>query len=203
MQREKERQRLMKEKYDAEARARKQERQAEMDRLEKQRQEDEEAVRLQAQREAAEAEAMHRQKEEQTAEQERGKRLQKAESQKVLQQREEEVRRAKLEEKERQIRLDEKARKTPSASPSTSPRRQEVGFGMFKRRRDDVLGIDVPMTQASPPQLTLDLDDREPDTIKPGGGGVVLNIDAPTSAVNAGDRVSTLQCMLAVNTNVC
>jgi hypothetical protein len=164
-----------------------------MDRAEQLHQEEEEAARLIAQREAEEAEALLRQKEESRAEQHRGKRLQKAESDKVHQQREDDIRKAKLEERERQAtlsKLEEKSRKPPSRSPPVSPpRRQEVGFGMFKRRKDDALGIEAPVQQSSPPRLPS-LGDREEETIRPGGGGVVLGIDAPNSAVNAGDRVS-------------
>jgi len=193
LQREKERQRQLKEKYEAEARAQKQAKQAELDRIERMRHEEEEAARLDAQREMEEAEALRRQREEQKAEQERGRRLQKAENQKVLQQREEGVRKAKLEEKERQAtlaKLEQKARKAPSSSPPVSPpRQQETGFGMFKRRKDEALGLDAPVQQPTAPQLSLNLGEEE--TIRPGGGGVVLGIDAPTSAVNAGDRVCT------------
>ena len=193
LQREKERQRQLKEKYEAEARAQKQAKQAELDRIERMRHEEEEAARLDAQREMEEAEALRRQREEQKAEQERGRRLQKAENQKVLQQREEGVRKAKVEEKERQAtlaKLEQKARKAPSSSPPVSPpRQQETGFGMFKRRKDEALGLDAPVQQPTAPQLSLNLGEEE--TIRPGGGGVVLGIDAPTSAVNAGDRVCT------------
>jgi hypothetical protein len=205
LQKERERQRQVKEQYDADARAKRQARQAEMDRAEQLRQE-EEAARLRAQREAEEAETVRRHQEELRAEQHRGKRLQKAESEKVHQQREDDVRRAKLEDRERQAALamlEEKSRKPPSRSPPVSPpRRQEVGFGMFKRRKDDVLGIDAPAQQSSPPQLSLSLGGHEEETIRPGGGGVVLNIDAPTSAVNAGDRVRTLHFVCKETTNI-
>jgi hypothetical protein len=133
--------------------------------------------------------------------------LQKAETQKVLQQREEGVRRAKAEEKERQAtlaKLEQKARKAPSSSPPVSPpRQQEIGFGMFKRRKDEALGLDAPTQQSAPPQLSLNFDSQEEETIRPGGGGVVLGIDAPTSAVNAGDRVCTLYVNHDRNTNMC
>ena len=205
LQREKERQRQLKERYEAEARAQKQAKQAELERIERTRHEEEEAARLETQREMEEAEALRRQREEQRAEQERGRRLQKAENQKVLQQREEGVRRAKLEEKERQAtlaKLEQKARKAPSSSPPVSPpRQQETGFGMFKRRKDEALGLDAPVQQPAPPQLSLNLGEEE--TIRPGGGGIVLGIDAPTSAVNAGDRVCTSFVKHEHTTNSC
>jgi hypothetical protein len=207
LQKEKERQRQLREQYEADARAKRQARQAEMDRAELLRQEVEEAERLKAQQEAEDAEALRRHNEQLRAEQHRGKRLQKAESEKVHQQREDEIRQAKLEERARQAtlaKLEEKSRKPPSASPPVSPpRRQEVGFGMFKRRKDDVLGIEAPVQQSSPPRLNLSLGDPEEDTIRPGGGGVVLGIDAPTSAVNAGDRVRNTQSVRVENANIC
>ncbi|CAO2647381.1 Nn.00g083030.m01.CDS01 [Neocucurbitaria sp. VM-36] len=194
MQRERERQRLLKEKYDAEARAAKEAKLAEIDRLERLRKEEEEVARLQAQQEAQEKEALRRQKEELRAEQERGKRLRKAETQRVLQQREEEVRKAKLEEKERKAKLEEKARHAATSSPPVSPPRHDAAFGLFKRRRDAGLTSEAPAKPSSPPRSSLSLDDREPETIRPGGGGAVLGIDAPTSAVNAGDRRVTVVC---------
>jgi hypothetical protein len=190
MQKERERQRLLKEKYEAEARAQREAKQAELDRLERLRQEEEEAALQQAQREAEEAEAMRRQKEEQKAEQERGKRLRKAETQKVIQQREEDARQAKRDESERIARReDERARRAPSSSPPVSPPRQHANHGLFKRRKDDGLSPEDAV-EARAPRISLHLEDRESETIRPGGGGAVLGIDAPTSAVNAGDRVS-------------
>lgn len=194
MQKERERQRLLKEKYDAEARAQREAKQAEIDRLERLRQEEEEAARLKIQQEAEEAEALRLQKEEQRAEQERGKRLRKAEAQQVLQQREEEARRAKLEEKARKTRLEERARQAQTSSPPVSPPRQDAAFGLFKRRKDDGLTAEAPVKSSSPPRLSLSFGDREAETIRPGGGGAVLGIDAPTSAVNAGDRRVTVVC---------
>ncbi|KAF2023642.1 hypothetical protein EK21DRAFT_105162 [Setomelanomma holmii] len=201
---ERERQRLLKEKYEAEARAKREEKQAELDRLERLRRDEEEAAALTAQQEAEEAEALRRQKEEQKAEQERGKRLRKAEAQKVLQQREEEARRARQEERERKAKqeerertarqLEERSRKPPSSSPPISPPRQDANFGLFKRRKDDGLTHDVQAETSRAPRLSLHLGDREPETIRPGGGGAVLGIDAPTSAVNAGDRRVTVVC---------
>jgi hypothetical protein len=196
MQKERERQRLLKEKYEAEARAQREAKQAELDRLERLRQEEEEAALQQAQREAEEVEAIRRQQEQQKAEQERGKRLRKAETQKVLQQREEEARQAKRDESERRARReDERARRAPSSSPPVSPPRQHANHGLFKRRKDDGLTPEDAV-EARAPRISLHLEDRESETIRPGGGGAVLGIDAPTSAVNAGDRVSLL--LLAV-----
>ncbi|KAH7079710.1 hypothetical protein FB567DRAFT_449909 [Paraphoma chrysanthemicola] len=196
---ERERQRLLKEKYEAEARAKREAKQAEIDRLEQLRLEEEEATARRLQQEAEEAEELQRQKQEQKAEQERGKRLRKVEAQKVLQQREEEARRARQEERERKAKQDErerrakheqeKARKAPSSSPPVSPPRHDANFGLFKRRKDDGLTQDAQAEAARAPRLSLHLGDRESETIRPGGGGAVLGIDAPTSAVNAGDRV--------------
>jgi hypothetical protein len=210
LQKERERQRLLKEKYEAEARAQREAKQIELDRLDALRQLEEEAALQQAQRDAEEAEALRKQKEELKAEQERGKRLRKAETQKMLQQREEEARNAKRDESERKARRDEserrakrdeserrakqdeeRARRAPSSSPPVSPPRQHVNHGLFKRRKDDGLTPDAPVEAARAPRISLHLEDRESETIRPGGGGAVLGIDAPTSAVNAGDRVSS------------
>lgn len=189
LQKERERQRVLKEKYEAEARAQKEAKQIELERFETLRRLEEDEALRKARQEAEEAESLKRQKEELKAEQERGKRLQKAEAQRVLQQREEDARRAK-EEKERRLRQgEEKARKAPSSSPPVSPPRHDMNFGLFKRRKDDGLTTEAPAVSAKPPQLGLNLDDHDTEVIRPGGGGIVLGIDAPTSAVNAGDRV--------------
>lgn len=188
---EKERQRQLREKHDADARAKKQARQAELDRAEKLRQEEDEAARLrEQQREAQEAaDARRRQREEQKAEQERGRRLQKVDSRKASQSKEE---------RQRQPSRAPPPLTSPTVSP---PRQQDVGVGMFKRRKDDALGLDAPAQLAPAPQLSLSLDSHADETIRPGGGGVVRNIDAPTSAVNAGDRVCSLllRCNNATN----
>ncbi|EAT77186.2 hypothetical protein SNOG_15521 [Parastagonospora nodorum SN15] len=192
LQKERERQRLMKEKYEAEARTQREAKQAELERVERLRREEEEAALREAQREAEEAEALRRQEDEQRAERDRGKRLRKAEAHKVLQQREEEARRVKLEELERKAKIEEqrpRTAKAPSSSSPVSPPRHDTNFGLFKRRKDD-LTPEAPVVASKAPQLALDLGDhRQAETIKPGGGGAVRGIDAPTSAVNAGDRV--------------
>lgn len=193
LEKEKQRQRQMKERHDAEARARRQAQQAELDRADKLRQEAEEAARLQKQqqqqqREFEEAEALRRQRIEQKAEQERGRRLQKAGPRKTSQNKDEHQRQAVL------AKLEERSQKPPASPNAISPpRQQEVGFGMFKRRKDEALGLDAPAQLSAAPQLSLSLSHEE-ETIKPGGGGAVLGIDAPTSAVNAGDRRVTVVC---------
>ncbi|KAF1848052.1 uncharacterized protein K460DRAFT_280709 [Cucurbitaria berberidis CBS 394.84] len=198
MQQERERQRLLKEKYDAEARTARDARQAEVDRLDRLRHEEDEAARRQAQQEAEEAETLRQLKEDEKVEQERGKRLRKAEVHRMIQQREEEARAAKLEEKERKARLAEQARHATSSPPTSPPRHHDAGFGLFKRRRDKGLTADVAEVAekpASPPRRSFSFGDRESETIiRPGGGGAVLGIDAPTSAVNAGDRRVTVTC---------
>ncbi|KAF2827034.1 hypothetical protein CC86DRAFT_370109 [Ophiobolus disseminans] len=205
LQKERERQRLLKERYDAEARAHREAKQAELDRLESLRREEEEAALLQAQQEAEEADMLRRQKDEQRAEHERGKRLRKAEAQKILQQREDEARKAKEAERERRARHDEektrkakieaeRPRQAPSSSPPVSPPRHDTNFGLFKRRKDDGLTQEAPGEPSRAPRLSLHLGDHEAETIRPGGGGAVLGIDAPTSAVNAGDRRVTVVC---------
>jgi hypothetical protein len=197
LQRERERQRLLKEKYEAEARTQREAKQAEIDRLERLRREEEEAALEKARQEAQQAEALRALEAESKAEKERGKRLRKAEAQKVLQRRDEEARSAKREQDEHRAKLEaERSRRVASASPPVSPPRHEVNLGVFKRRKDDGLSHGAPAEPARAPQLSLNLGDREEETIRPGGGGIVLGIDAPTSAVNAGDRVCLLLLVL-------
>lgn len=195
----------MKEKLEAEARAQKEAKRAEVERLEQLRLQEEEAARLQAERAAEEAEALRLQKEEEKAEKERGKKLRKAEAHKMVEQRKEDERRAKLE-KENRARLEEKSRtfqSQSSGSPPVSPPRQE-GFGLFKRRKDEGLSLSSDerptMVRAQTARQHSSSDTRprtsrqasgsnQQDAILSGGGGAVLGIDAPTSAVNGGERV--------------
>jgi hypothetical protein len=113
----------------------------------------------------------------------------------VLQQRDEEARIVERARFERRAKAEEEraARKTPASSPPVSPPRHDANFGLFKRRKDE-LTPEAPAISSKAPQLDLHLD--EPATIIPGGGGAVLGIDAPTSAVNAGDRVGSLRVQL-------
>lgn len=170
LQDEAERQKRMREKIEAEKRERSQAEQAERERQEQLRREAEEAELLRKQEEVQAMEELKRQKEEQ----ERGKRLQKAESAKRQQEREEAERRARLAQAQ--------------ASPPVSPPRSGGRFGLFGRRRDNSAASQSPPPTARPSQ-TVNLENRDMDTIRPGGGGAVLGIDAPISAVNAGDRV--------------
>ncbi|KAL6706340.1 hypothetical protein ACN47E_005630 [Coniothyrium glycines] len=196
MLRERERQRLLKEKYEAEARAQKALKQAEIDRAEKQRQGEVDAARAKALADLEAADTLRKHQEEAKEERERGKRLRKAEDQKMRQQREEELRMAKQEEKERRARLEERSRRVMASPPVSPPRPEdgEAGLGVLKRRKDDGLAHEPLTKTSSPPRLKLSFEEREPETIRPGGGGAVLGIDAPTSAVNAGDRRVNVVC---------
>jgi len=210
LQKERERQRLLKEKMEAEARALKEAKIAEIERLEQQRLAQEEAARLEAERVAEAAEALRLQREEEKAEKERGKKLRKAEAQKMHEQKKDDERRAKLE-RENRARLEEKSRlfqSQSSGSPPVSPPRQD-GFGLFKRRKDEGLSLSSeersstsrPRTarqnssneQDARPRIARQVSNNNlPDAILTGGGGAVLGIDAPTSAVNGGDRVCSV-----------
>ncbi|CAI6294424.1 unnamed protein product [Periconia digitata] len=179
MQDEAERHRRMREKQDAERRERLQLEQAERERQEQQRREEEEQqeqARLLAVKEAQEVALVQRQQEEK----ERGKRLQKVESAKRIKEREEAERRAQAQ-----------------SSPE-SPQRAGRGFGMFGRRKDDHLASPAsspPAILSSSARLQQNIEeDRDMENIKAGGGGAVLGIDAPISAVNAGDRRVTIIC---------
>ena len=178
LQDEAERQRRIHEKQKAEKRAKleaaEQARREKEEQLRREKEEEEEArvraeqdaqeaQRLHAQREAEEAEQLRRQQEEQ----ERGKRLQKAESAAHLRKRE------------------EAARKAPDPEPTSPPK-----MPFFSRRRAE----NAPTAARSPPSRSTPRqtsNGSQPDleTIRPGGGGAVLGVDAPISAVNAGDRV--------------
>ena len=61
-------------------------------------------------------------------------------------------------------------------------------FGLFKRKRGEAAGREPKIS--APKQRASD----EPPTIRPGGGGLVPGIDAPISAVNAGDRRVLVEC---------
>ncbi|KAF2125535.1 hypothetical protein P153DRAFT_434564 [Dothidotthia symphoricarpi CBS 119687] len=192
MEKEHERQRLVREKYEAEARVKREAKQAEMDRLEQLRRDEEEVARAKTHREAEAVAALRQQQEEEKAEKERGKRLRKAPSRKHLQHKEQEARKAVLEEAERKARSEESARRAHTQSPPVSPPRHEGGFGLFKRRKDG--GMSTEETTAPVKSRQTSSSVREPETIRPGGGGAVLGIDAPVSAVNAGDRRVTVVC---------
>jgi hypothetical protein len=182
LEEEEERQRRAREKIKAEKRSKIEAAQAEVERekREKARIErkekaaaaataDEEAERLRVKQEAEEK--LRRQKEEQ----ERGLRLQKSGTS------------ARLKKKE----VEEDG---PTAhqvrSPPTSPRRHGGGIGLFSRKqKDDVSTSPESAANAGRPRQTSDGVNRDISTIRPGGGGAVLGIDAPKSAINAGDRV--------------
>lgn len=176
LQEEAERQRRMHEKLKAEKRAKLEAEEAEHKRQERLRLDEEEAERLRAQREAQrqadDAEQSRRKREEQ----EHGKRLQKAESSKRILHREEEERKAKY---------DQASRKVQATPPVSPPK--HAGFGLFRRHKHDV--------PASPERAVNITRSRQSDAnrdfenIQAGGGGAVLGIDAPISAVNTGDRV--------------
>ncbi|KAF2702992.1 hypothetical protein K504DRAFT_444494 [Pleomassaria siparia CBS 279.74] len=142
---------------------------------------DEVERRLRAQREvqrqAEDAELLLRRKK---SDQEHGKRLQKAESAKMLQHREED---------EHKARYEQAARNAQASPPLLSPK-HGGGFGLFRRRKEDA-PVSPPANTTRPPAENRN---RDLDTIKAGGGGAVLGIDAPISAVNAGDRRVMVSC---------
>lgn len=175
---ETERQRRMQEQLRAEKRAKLEATQAELERQERLRKEEEEenAEQLRLQREAEEVAQQQREQEEKLKE--HGRRLQKAQQAAVQKLREEEARKAALE---------EYTRRNKPVSPPTSPPRHAGGLHLFGRRRKD----DAPSpANSGRPLEASESSNRDLSTIKPGGGGAVLGIDAPKSAINAGDRVS-------------
>lgn len=191
MQDEAERHRRMREKQEEERREKSRAEQLERESQERQRREEEEA-RILAEKEMKEAALLKRQREEG----ERGKRLQKAESAKRIKEREEAERKAQAEEESRRRQL----------SPPSSPERPGKGFGIFNRRKDEASAASSSTPSdlsngARPPQTSHG--DRDMDNIKAGGGGAVLGIDAPISAVNAGDRVRSHPCCCEYARRIC
>ncbi|KAF2871346.1 hypothetical protein BDV95DRAFT_595194 [Massariosphaeria phaeospora] len=177
MRDEAERQQRMQETLRAEKRFRLEAEQAERDRQERLRSEDE-AARSRA--EGEEAEEARRQKEED----ERGKRLRKAATTKMLQQRDDEQRRA---------RYDQAARKAQTSPPVSPPKHGGAFGGLFRRRKDDAPSSPESPADAAKSRQTSN-EKRDLETIRPGGGGAVLGIDAPISASNAGDRRVMVRC---------
>lgn len=102
------------------------------------------------------------------------------------------AREQKVQERERVRERDREVPRNPEGpplSPAKTPTKDKFGF--LKRKKGD--------QAPSSSEIHGDWKVRQvsdgngpPATIKPGGGGVVPGIDAPISAVNAGDRVRTL-----------
>ncbi len=86
----------------------------------------------------------------------------------------------------------EPAKVSPSAAASDS---RKPRFNFLKKRTGDAAPEPSEML-ASPTSKETKGANGQPATIKPGGGGIVPGIDAPVSAVNAGDRVSTQRRIL-------
>ncbi|KAB2578250.1 Pleckstrin-like protein [Lasiodiplodia theobromae] len=78
-------------------------------------------------------------------------------------------------------------------SPSSSRKKERLA-GLLRRRKDDQQH-DAPFIPAQKPRQVSNNDNNNSDAyIKAGGGGVVPGIDAPLSAVNAGDRRVMVEC---------
>jgi hypothetical protein len=171
----------MQEKLNAEKRAKLEAAQAEQERRQREAAEREKAQREEAERKQAEqteAERIERKREEalmklDREEHEQRRKLQKAETATRLKSRQAAEQKAKIEKAERRAHKSE---------PSEPPKHGRFGF--WKNRRD------VPEEASGPNRPRQTSNNQDMDTIRPGGGGAVLGIDAPISAVNAGDRVS-------------
>ncbi|KAF2646807.1 hypothetical protein P280DRAFT_19292 [Massarina eburnea CBS 473.64] len=151
--------------------------QAERECRERLQREEEEAQRVWAEREAErEAEAAAQTRRQQT-EKERGKRLQKAESAKRVQERQ-----------------SSQPSQPLQQSPPTSPPRHAGAFGLFRRKAGVSSPGSPPASSGAVKPPPTSHGGRDMDNIKVGGGGAVLGIDAPISAVNAGDRRVTIVC---------
>ena len=197
IQEEAERQRRMQAKLRAEKQAKFEAEQAERERLDR---EAEEAERARAQKEAEQADRARLQKEAEAAE--RRERRSKAKEQREREHHESSRKLRKppqLKEEPNGSRL--KTPPEPSPNPHSSSK-QGTKFSFLKRRKEDEFpkspnnpaNISKPRQVSNgngPPVSNMLLGDNGPSaSIKPGGGGVVPGIDAPISAVNAGDRVS-------------
>ncbi|OCK81011.1 hypothetical protein K432DRAFT_296510 [Lepidopterella palustris CBS 459.81] len=218
IQGETERQKQVQAKLRADKRAKLEAEQAERDKLERAA---EEAERIRAQQEAEEAERLRLEKEAELLE--RGKRLQKAESaSRIKASREEEERQARLKwaqesthrvhkpvqlnddladhEPQPQTRPQTRHQTSPQQTPQQtppppSPSKQGMKLGIFKRRKAEDSPENPATTSKSKQRSnTIANDNGPPTTIIPGGGGAVPGIDAPKSAVNAGDRRVRVEC---------
>ncbi|EME43179.1 hypothetical protein DOTSEDRAFT_72533 [Dothistroma septosporum NZE10] len=61
--------------------------------------------------------------------------------------------------------------------------------GLFKRRKGEMVTPSAEKAAIARPKTT-----KEDRTMRPGGGGIVPGIDAPVSAINAGDRQVLMEC---------
>lgn len=215
IQGEAERQRRMQAKLRADKRAKFEAEQAEKERLER---DAEDAERARAQKEAEQAEQAEQAQLEKEAERaERHERQKKTDGAGRSKVRHEESRSKGKEHRERdhhessrrpqrppQLKEepDGSRLKTPPEKPPNphSPSKHGTKFGFLKKRKED----DSPKSPNNPANIskprqvsngngppvinTLLGGNGPPMSIKPGGGGVVPGIDAPISAVNAGDR---------------
>jgi len=174
--------------------------------------ETEEQRKLRRAREMREQQQEHRRIQIEQEEQE----LRKAEEEvKAAQQAEEEKANALAEQKRKDLeRLEAELDAAPPLSRVASPREK---FAFFSRKRSGTKvtppttagsgnnsvsrirtnsnpprGINEPVTRASNDTPTRKSIERPARAIEQGGGGIVPGIDAPMSAVNAGERVSSL-----------
>ncbi|KAF2743203.1 hypothetical protein M011DRAFT_411115 [Sporormia fimetaria CBS 119925] len=155
---------------------------AELDRQRREKEEQEYAVR------------QRRQKEEQEqAERQRRRREEQDHAERQRREREEHEHGRRLQKSEGATRL--RKNKSQPLTPPTSPPRHGGGFSLFGRRRRDDASLSPEHSKSLEPlsdlrsahlQKTEDRDNRDMEFIPQGGGGAV--IDAPKSAINAGER---------------
>ncbi|GME41798.1 Pleckstrin-like protein [Neofusicoccum parvum] len=82
----------------------------------------------------------------------------------------------------------------PSPQSPSSPRRKDRLAGLLRRRKEDQQPNSNFIPAPKPRQVSNDTNNNPDAFIKAGGGGVVPGIDAPISAVNAGDRRVMVEC---------
>ncbi|KAF2196521.1 hypothetical protein GQ43DRAFT_404933 [Delitschia confertaspora ATCC 74209] len=184
MEDEAERQKRLQDKMKAEKRAKLEAAEAGRERLRRDA-EAQEAERVRVQRETEAARRLRDEKEPTELRQ----RLQETESSSRLRKREEGDREA-IDERAAQRIANEQ---TVASPPNPLPRHGPT-FGFFRRRKaDEPLSSPAnPIQNMRPGQISQG--QNAADTIRPGGGGAIPGIDAPISAVNAGDRRVMVEC---------
>jgi hypothetical protein len=127
---------------------------------------------------------------------------------------EDEVARLLAEQKQKDLQRLEMELAAAAARPSSSPERSNSAtnkpsiekFGLFTRKRAESKAApsksSSSLTGAESQEVPKAKTDEPPRNILQGGGGAVPGVDAPKSAVNAGERVRTCSvCIMKINTN--
>nr|POE87450.1 altered inheritance rate of mitochondria protein 25 [Quercus suber] len=90
-----------------------------------------------------------------------------------------------------QIRATKSVSALPKAIDDDDDQEPAGCLSLFKRKRGDMSSSDMVKSEPIARPIAAR---NEPEGMKPGGGGVVPGMDAPVSAVNAGDRQVMVEC---------